>query len=43
MLDIMYELPNIDHPVEVVISAGVVKGKSKAKVISIPIGKKDAA
>jgi ATP-dependent Clp protease ATP-binding subunit ClpX len=43
MLDIMYDLPNIDHPVEVVISAGVVKGKTKAKIIALPIGKKDAA
>ena len=30
------------HPVEVVISAGVVKGKTKAKIIALPIGKKDA-
>jgi ATP-dependent protease Clp ATPase subunit len=43
MLDIMYDLPNIVHPVEVVISAGVVKGKTKAKIITLPIGKKDAA
>ena len=43
MLDIMYDLPNIEHPVEVVISAGVVKGKTKAKIIALPIGKKDAA
>ncbi|MDG1138748.1 MAG: ATP-dependent Clp protease ATP-binding subunit ClpX [Opitutales bacterium] len=43
MLDIMYNLPNIDHPVEVVISAGVVKGKSKAKVTDIAVRKKDAA
>jgi ATP-dependent Clp protease ATP-binding subunit ClpX len=43
MLDIMYDLPNIEHPVEVVISAGVVKGKSKAKIIALPIGKEDAA
>ncbi len=44
MLDVMYDLPTIDEPVKVVINAGVVKGKSKAKVTPIETGKKrDAA
>jgi len=44
MLDVMYDLPTIDEPVKVVINAGVVKGKSKAKVTPIQTGKKrDAA
>ena len=29
MLDVMYDLPTIDEPVEVVINAGVIRGKSK--------------
>lgn len=43
MLDVMYELPAISEPVEVVISAGVVRGKAKAKITALPIGKRDAA
>ncbi|MEC8014145.1 MAG: ATP-dependent Clp protease ATP-binding subunit ClpX [Verrucomicrobiota bacterium] len=43
MLDIMYDLPTIEEPVQVVISAGVVKGKSKAKISTLPSAKRDAA
>jgi ATP-dependent Clp protease ATP-binding subunit ClpX len=43
MLDIMYDLPAIDGAVEVLISAGVVKGKAKAKVTPIQPEKLDAA
>ena len=43
MLDVMYDLPSIEDPVEVVINTGVVKGKSKAKVIPIENPKRDAA
>jgi ATP-dependent Clp protease ATP-binding subunit ClpX len=43
MLDIMYELPTIDEPIEVVISAGVVKGKVKAKINNLSVNKRDAA
>ncbi|MEC8043744.1 MAG: ATP-dependent Clp protease ATP-binding subunit ClpX [Verrucomicrobiota bacterium] len=43
MLDVMYDLPSIEEPVEVVINTGVVKGKSKAKVIPIENSKRDAA
>ena len=32
MLEVMYDLPSIEEPVKVVINAGVVKGKSKAKI-----------
>ena len=43
MLDVMYDLPAIEGAVEVVISAGVVKGKGKAKINPIPTEKRDAA
>ena len=43
MLDIMYDLPAFSEPVEVVINAGVVKGKSKAKVIPLEKPKRNAA
>jgi ATP-dependent Clp protease ATP-binding subunit ClpX len=43
MLDVMYDLPAIDGCVEVVISAGVVKGKAKAKINPIETEKLDAA
>jgi len=45
MLDVMYDLPAIDEPVKVVINAGVVKGKSKAKVTPLESKskKRDAA
>ncbi|MFL2911869.1 MAG: ATP-dependent Clp protease ATP-binding subunit ClpX [Opitutales bacterium] len=43
MLDIMYDLPSIEDPVQVVISAGVVKGKSKPKISNIPVNKRNAA
>ena len=43
MLGVMYDLPAIDEPVEVVINAGVIRGKSKAKIVRIPQKKRDAA
>ena len=43
MLDVMYELPAIEEPVEVVINAGVIRGKSKAKIVPLPEKKRDAA
>lgn len=43
MLDVMYDLPAIDEPVKVVINAGVVKGKGKAKVTPLESKKRDAA
>jgi ATP-dependent Clp protease ATP-binding subunit ClpX len=43
MLDVMYDLPTIDEPVEVIINAGVIRGKSKAKVISLGQKKRNAA
>ena len=43
MLDVMYDLPAFSEPVEVVINAGVVKGKSKAKVIPLEKPKRNAA
>ena len=45
MLDVMYDLPAIEEPVKVVINAGVVKGKTKAKVTPLESKskKRDAA
>ena len=43
MLDVMYDLPAMDEPVEVVINAGVIKGKSKAKVVRLTQKKRNAA
>ena len=45
MLDVMYDLPAIEEPVKVIINAGVVKGKSKAKVTPLESKskKRDAA
>jgi len=43
MLDVMYDLPTISEPVEVVINTGVAKGKSKAKVIPLEKPKRNAA
>ena len=43
MLDVMYNLPAIESPVDVVINGSVVKGKSKAKVTPITEKKRDAA
>ena len=43
MLDVMYDLPAFSEPVEVVINTGVVKGKSKAKVIPLEKPKRNAA
>ena len=43
MLEVMYNLPEIDEPMEVVINAAVVRGTSKAKMKPIPQNKKDAA
>jgi len=42
MLDIMYDLPAIEGAVEVLISAGVVRGKGKAKITPIEPEKLDA-
>ena len=39
----MYDLPSIEEPVKVVINAGVVKGKGKAKITPIQSTKRDAA
>ena len=43
MLDIMYDLPSIEDPVQVVISAGVIRGKSKPKISNIALNKRNAA
>ena len=43
MLDIMYDLPSYSEPVQVVISAGVVRGKAKAKITAVSPSKKNAA
>ena len=43
MLDVMYDLPDIDLPVQVVINAGVVKAKCKAKITTIERSDRDAA
>ena len=43
MLDVMYDLPEMDEPMEVVINAAVLRGKAKAKVKAIPHKKRDAA
>ena len=43
MLDVMYDLPEMDEPMEVVINAAVLRGKAKAKVKVIPQKKRDAA
>jgi ATP-dependent protease Clp ATPase subunit len=43
MLDVMYDLPEMEDPVEVVINAGVLRGEAKAKVKVIPQKKRDAA
>ena len=43
MLDVMYDLPAIEEPVKVVINAGVVNGKSKAKITPIESKNRDAA
>ena len=43
MLDVMYDLPALDEPVEVVVNAGVIRGKSKAKIIQIAQKKRNAA
>ncbi|MBT3567879.1 MAG: ATP-dependent Clp protease ATP-binding subunit ClpX [Opitutae bacterium] len=43
MLDVMYDLPEMDEPMEVVINAAVLRGKAKAKVKAIPQKKRDAA
>ena len=36
MLDVMYDLPVIEEPSEVVINAGVIRGTSKAKILQLP-------
>jgi ATP-dependent Clp protease ATP-binding subunit ClpX len=43
MLDVMYDLPALEEPVRVTISAAVVKGKGKAKISPLPETKRDAA
>jgi ATP-dependent Clp protease ATP-binding subunit ClpX len=43
MLDVMYDLPAIDEPVRVTISAAVVRGKGKAKITPLPANKRNAA
>jgi len=43
MLDVMYDLPEMEDPVEVVINAGVLRGEAKAKVKVIQQKKRDAA
>ena len=43
MLDVMYDLPALDEPVRVTISAAVVRGKGKAKITPLPIPKRNAA
>jgi ATP-dependent protease Clp ATPase subunit len=43
MLDVMYDLPSIEEPVRVTISAAVVRGKGKAKISQLPQNKRDAA
>jgi ATP-dependent Clp protease ATP-binding subunit ClpX len=43
MLDVMYDLPVMEEPSEVVINAGVVRGTSKAKILPLPQKKRNAA
>lgn len=43
MLDVMYDLPALDEQVEVVVNAGVIRGKSKAKIIQLAQKKRNAA
>ena len=43
MLDVMYDLPAIEEPVEVVVNAGVINGRSKAKIIRLEQKKRNAA
>ncbi len=43
MLDVMYDLPALDEPVRVTISAAVVRGKGKAKITPLPANKRNAA
>jgi ATP-dependent Clp protease ATP-binding subunit ClpX len=43
MLDVMYDLPALNEPVRVTISAAVVRGKGKAKITPLPTSKRDAA
>jgi len=43
MLDVMYDLPEMNEPMEVVINGAVLRGKAKAKVKAIPLKKRDAA
>ena len=43
MLDVMYDLPEIENSIEVVINGSVVRGKSKAKITPISEKKRDAA
>lgn len=43
MLDVMYDLPAIKEPSKVTISAAVVRGKGKAKVLPLNPPKKNAA
>ena len=43
MLDVMYHLPEVDEPMEVVINAAVVRGTAKAKIKPISQKKRNAA
>ena len=43
MLDVMYDLPAMEDPVRVTISASVVRGKGKAKITALPMPSRDAA
>ncbi|HAB89190.1 MAG TPA: ATP-dependent Clp protease ATP-binding subunit ClpX [Bacteroidetes bacterium] len=43
MLDVMYDLPALEEPVRVTISAAVVRGKGKAKISPLPASKRNAA
>lgn len=43
MLDVMYDLPALEEPVEVVVNAAVVRGKSRAKITPLPQTKRNAA
>ena len=43
MLEVMYDLPNMEEPMEVVINAPVVRGTTKPKIKPLPQKKQDAA
>ena len=43
MLDVMYDIPEMDEPMEVLINGAVLRGKAKAKIKVIAQKKRDAA